>query len=455
MPNPPALYRRPVRLDLPGLAVEPRAIAELKPNGRNARKHTVAQIDKLGRSIALFGFTAPVIIGSDDVVLAGHARLLAAEKAGLTHVPTISLGHLKPEEQRAYMLADNKLAELATWDDAILKVELADLATFDFDFCFTDLGFDTAELDRLTVDFTGGDGDHLDDIPALGDVAVSRLGDVWLLGPHRLLCGDARDAASYTALMAGEQARVVFTDPPWNLPVVGHIAKRNSKRREFPMASGEMTQAQFTTFLTETLGHAADAAMDGAIVFVVIDWRHVGELLAAGAAAIGELKNICVWVKQNAGMGAFFRSQMELVPVFKKGTAPHLNTFGLGKERYRTNVWKYAGAAGFHADRDHDLALHPTAKPVAMVADAIMDVSHRGEIVLDPFGGSGATLIAADTTGRIARLMELDPLYVDVIVRRFIAGGGQARLETTGQPFEAVAADRGALLLLEGSRHGE
>lgn len=447
----PAVFRNSARTGLPGLKVELRPISDLKPNARNARKHSAAQIDKLAAAIRHFGFTAAIIIGTGGLILAGHARLLAAIKCGMSHVPTISLAHLTPEEQRAYMLADNKLGELATWDDDILKLELAELGTFDLGFSFTDIGFDTAELDRLMVDVTGEDDDSQTDdtIPAIGETAVSRVGDIWLLGRHRLLCGDARDSANYEALMAGEQARLIFTDPPFNLRVDGHIAKRGSDRREFPMASGEMTKPEFTAFLTETLGNAAAVSMDGAIHFVVMDWRHLGELLAAGAEAIGDLKNICIWTKPNAGMGAFYRSQHEMVLVFKKGNAPHVNTFGLGTERYRTNVWKYAGAAGFHADRDHDLALHPTAKPVAMVADAIMDVSHRDEIVLDPFGGSGATLMAAEKTGRRARLLELDTLYCDVIVRRFIAAGGEARLEATGQTFDAVAAERAGPLLLE------
>ena len=450
MPKPLVPYRGLSSPNLPGLHVELRAVADLKPNARNARKHPAAQIEKLVATILHFGFTAAIIIGTAGLILAGHARLLAAIKCGMTHVPTISLAHLSPEAQRAYMLADNKLAELASWDEDMLKLELSDLASVDLGFQFTDIGFDTAELDRLLVGSPGGghQADADDEIPAVAETAVSKLGDVWILGRHRLVCGDARDAASYVALMAGEQARVVFTDPPFNLKVVGHIAKRGADRREFPMASGEMTKAEFTDFLTKTLGHAADNAVDGAIVFVVMDWRHLVEVLAAGDAVIGELKNICVWAKPNAGMGSFYRSQHEMVLVFKKGDAPHVNTFGLGKERYRTNVWSYAGASGFHADRNHDLALHPTAKPITLVADAIMDVSHRDEIVLDPFGGSGSTLMAAEKTGRIARLIELDPLYCDVIVRRFIAAGGEAHLEATNQTFNAVAAERAGPRLL-------
>ena len=440
------LYQPP-RPDLPGLNVVARPIKSLKANVRNARLHTASQITKLQKSIKAFGFTAPIIIGSDDEILAGHARLEAARAAGLIEVPTISLAHLKPEEQRAYMIADNRLAELATWDDRVLKFELAELAEFQLDFTLDDIGFDTSDLNRILFTDEGGkiEGDDADDeTPAVATVAVSGVGDVWILGKHRLICGDARMADVYARLMPhGEVARVIVADAPYNVPIKGHVAKRDADRREFAMAVGEMSVAEFTEFLTVTLGHAADHVVDGAIAYVFMDWRHMTEVLTAGEAAIGELKNLVVWAKPNAGMGAFYRSQHELVFVFKKGTAPHVNTFSLGEHgRYRTNVWTYPGASGFHADRDGDLAMHVTPKPVAMIADAILDVSHMDEIVLDPFGGSGSTLMAAEKVGRRARLIELDPLYVDVICRRFIAGGGAAVLEESGESFDVMAAGR-------------
>jgi hypothetical protein len=239
---------------------------------------------------------------------------------------------------------------------------------------------------------------------------------------------------------------MVFTDPPYNVRVVGNVGgKGKIGRREFIMASGEMTSSDFTAFLTQSLGAMAAGSEDGSIHFVCMDWRHMGEMLAAGMAVYGELKNLVVWNKSNGGMGAFYRSQHELIFVFKKGAAPHVNNFGLGETgRYRTNVWAYPGVNTFRAGRDDELASHPTPKSVAMIADAIRDVSHRGDIVLDAFGGSGTTLIAAQKTGRQAHVMELDPLYVDVICRRWGAfSKTPAVLEATCQTFDEVTTDRG------------
>jgi DNA modification methylase len=267
------------------------------------------------------------------------------------------------------------------------------------------------------------------------------------MGEHRLLCGDARDAGAIQRLMAQETARMVFTDPPYNVKIDGHVGGAGkTKHREFAMASGEMSQDQFTRFLTEVLGNMADASCDGSIHFVCMDWRHMSELMTAGGRVYDELKNLVVWTKTNGGMGTFYRSRHELIFVFKKGTTAHINTFGLGETgRYRTNVWEYPGINTFRNDRDDELAMHPTVKPVALVADAIKDVSRRGHIVLDAFGGSGTTLIAAEKTGRKARLLELDPAYCDVICRRFEAYTGKpAILAESGLPWAEVEAERAA-----------
>jgi DNA modification methylase len=247
------------------------------------------------------------------------------------------------------------------------------------------------------------------------------------MGEHRLLCGDARDGEAVQQLMAQETARMVFTDPPYNVKIDGHVGGAGRvKHREFAMASGEMSQDQFARFLTEVLANMADASCDGSIHLVCMDWRHMTELMAAGGAVYDELKNLIVWAKTNGGMGTFYRSRHELIFVFKKGKEAHINTFGLGESgRYRTNVWDYPGINTFRDGRDEELAMHPTVKPVALVADAIKDVSRRGHIVLDAFGGSGTTLIAAEKTGRNARLLELDPAYCDVICRRFEAYAGR------------------------------
>jgi DNA modification methylase len=274
---------------------------------------------------------------------------------------------------------------------------------------------------------------------------VTQPGDVWQLGRHRLICGDAQDADVYARLLGGEQVDAVFTDPPYNVKIDGHVSGLGAtKHREFAFAAGEMSKAAFTAFLQTTLGHAASACRDGAIAFVCMDWRHMGELIAAGEAVFSELKNVCVWNKSNGGMGTFYRSKHEMIFVFKVGTAPHTNTFGLDDEgRYRTNVWDYAGVNTMKKCRMEELEMHPTVKPVTLVADAILDVTKRGATLLDPFGGSGSTLIAAEKTGRTARLIEFDPHYCDVIVRRYEAyTGKRAKLAATGAAFEDVAEAR-------------
>ncbi|PZO40716.1 MAG: DNA methylase N-4 [Alphaproteobacteria bacterium] len=414
----------------------------LTAHSKATRRHPPEQVEKIAANIREYGFVFPIVVGSDNQVLAGHARLEAARQLGLEEVPVVSQAHLSDADQRAFMLADNKLTEDSNWDLKALRAELTSLASLDIKLSLFDLGFKTADIDKafsLNVDDAGPE-----DFQQGEDQAeVSRLGDVWIMDDHRLVCGDATKDETYDLLMLeGDQARMIFTDPPFNQKIVGFVSKRDSDRREFPMASGEMSDEEFTSFLTESLGFASNHLMSGGIAYVCMDWRGIVNVMDAADEVFDELKNVCVWAKPNAGMGAFYRSQHELVFVYKKGKDPHVNNFGLGEVRYRTNVWTYPGGSGFHKDRTADLALHPTAKPVAMIADAIMDVSHRGEIVLDPFAGSGATLMAAIKTGRFARLIELDPQYVDVIVRRFQQGGGEAWLEATGQSFDEVAAER-------------
>ncbi len=378
-------------------------------------------------------------------IVAGHGRVAAARRLGIDEVPVIELAHLSEAERRAYIIADNRLAELAGWDRDILAIELQALTEMDLDFDLEITGFETAEIDLLLDEDAGGNRDPADDVlePSPGP-AITHPGDIWQLGRHKVICGDALDPETHRLLMGEDRARAVFTDPPYNVKIDGHVCGSGKVRhREFAMATGEMDKAGFTTFLRKTLTAMAAVSLDGAIHFVCMDWRHMDELSAAGAEVYSEHKNVVVWVKTNGGMGTFYRSQHELIFVFKVGTAKHLNTFGLGETgRYRTNVWEYAGLNSFGGNQD-DLALHPTVKPVALVADAIRDVTRRGDIVLDGFGGSGTTLIAAERTGRVARLIELDPLYCDVICKRFEDLAGQpARLVGTDQTFADVALER-------------
>jgi DNA modification methylase len=408
----------------------------LKPYANNARSHSPAQIKQIARSIERFGFTNPVLADKNFGIIAGHGRVLAAKSLGYAQVPVLRVSHLSDTEKRAYILADNKLALNAGWDKETLAIELQGLIDAEFDVQLT--GFSIGESDIILNDAheasLAASDEPEDAIPEPGESCpVTRPGDIWQLGRHRLICGDARNAEACAALLQGEKADMIFTDPPYNVPIDGHVSGLGAvKHREFAFASGEMSTEAFTTFLTVTLGQSATLCRDGAIAFVCMDWRHMGELLSAGHKVFTELKNLCVWNKTNGGMGTFYRSKYELVFVYKIGTAAHINTFGLGDGgRYRTNVWDYAGANTFRRERMEDLADHPTVKPVALVADAIRDVSKRGGIVLDPFGGSGTTLIAAEKTGRKARLIEVDPVYCDVIVRRLRRMPASNRFELT------------------------
>jgi DNA modification methylase len=434
-------------------AVEYCPVSQLKPYPGNARTHSRKQVRQIADSIKRFGFTNPVLISDDNQIIAGHGRVAAARLLDIVEVPVLRLSHLSDQERRAYVIADNKLALNAGWDQEILAIELQALIDLEFDVTVT--GFSLAEVD-LVLDSASDAGAHGPEaeaenaLPPMPQHAVSCSGDLWNLGRHRLICGDARKRSDYHALLIEDRVDLIFTDPPYNVPIDGHVCGLGRVRhREFAMGVGEMSREAFTSFLTETLGCAAKRCRDGAIAFVCMDWRHMGELLAAGERVFTELKNLCVWNKTNGGMGAFYRSKHELVFAFKVGTAPHVNSFGLGETgRYRTNVWDYAGISSISSSRAEELAMHPTVKPVALVADAIRDCSKRGDIILDPFGGSGTTLIAAEKCGRAARLIEYDPGYCDTIIARWERlTGKQAILASTGEAFEDVAEGRQPLNL--------
>jgi len=435
------------------LDVEVLAIGLLKPYARNPRTHSDKQINQIANSIRQFGFTNPVLIDSDLGVIAGHGRIEAAKLLGIGEVPTIRLDHMTEAQKRAYVIADNRLAENAGWDRELLALELQYLSDLDLDFDSTITGFETAEIDVLIqgIDLDGT-SDRSDEVPEIDDSVppVTRAGDLWLLGgDHKLLCADATKAESFDSLLQAEKAQMVFVDPPYNVRIDGHVCGLGAiKHREFQMAAGEMSEIEYIEFLKTTLGHLATFSVDGAIHFVCMDWRHCFELTSAGRRAYSELKNLCVWNKDNGGMGSLYRSKHELVFVFKNGTAPHINNVELGRHgRYRTNVWDYAGINTMRAGRMDDLAMHPTVKPTALIADAIFDCSKRHGIVLDCFGGSGTTLLAAEKTGRRGYLMELDPAYVDVTIKRYQKLTGKAATHaTTGVTFvdtQTVRTEKG------------
>jgi DNA modification methylase len=409
------------------LALTYRAVGDLIVDPRNARTHPKRQIEQLRASIEAFGFTNPILADPEGRIIAGHGRLQAAKALGLSEVPTIILSGLSEAQKRALLIADNKIALNAGWDLEILQKELGELASIDVDIDPTLTGFSTGEIDVI---LSASDPDD-EVIPPVPAKPRTRPGDIWILGEHRVGCGDGRDA-EYLQRVIGEGACVdaAFLDPPYNVRIGGHAVAAGS-HREFAMASGEMSEAQFRTFLADTLGAAARLSRDGAVHFVCMDWRHMDSVSAVGSAIYGERLNLCVWNKSNAGMGSLYRSKHELIFVYRVGTAPHLNTVELGKHgRNRTNVWDYASVNSMRGSRRDDLSLHPTVKPTGLVADAIQDVTRHGDLVLDIFLGSGTTLLAADRTGRRFRGLDIDPAYVDVAIERWSAKTGlEPRLE--------------------------
>ena len=426
--------------------IEHRPVGSLTPYSNNPRKHPERQLVKLAASIAEFGLVMPVLIDEDGVIIAGEARVAAAKRLGLTEVPVIVAHQWSKAQVRAYRLADNKLAELATWDADALAIELAAIIEMD-ETPIEILGWETAEADLILegnkkAKTSEDEADEQLEVPA---DPVTRAGDLWQLGRHRLLCASSLEAASWTALLAGEMAAMAFTDPPYNVPVSGHVCGLGKvSHDEFAMASGEMSQGEFTAFLSGFLAVMLPHLEDGAVLDLCMDWRHMGELLAALDANALALLNLCVWNKTNGGMGSLYRSKHELVLIAKKGKAPHTNNVELGKHgRYRTNVWDYAGVNTFSRNRMADLADHPTVKPVALVADAIRDVSLPGEIVLDAFMGSGTTILAAERTKRRAYGIEIAPGYIDVAIRRWeTLTGERAVLACSGQTFAEIAEER-------------
>jgi len=423
-----------------------RPVGSLTPYSNNPRKHPESQLVKLAASIAEFGFVMPVLIDEDGVIIAGEARVTAAKRLGLTEVPVIVAHQWSKAQVRSYRLADNRLAELASWNEQALAIELAAIIEMD-ETPIEILGWETAEVDLLidaTNEVNSSEDEADEQIEEPAD-PVTRTGDLWQLGRHRLLCASSLEAANWSELLAGEMAAMAFTDPPYNVPVSGHVCGLGKvSHDEFAMASGEMSQAEFIAFLSSFLAAMLPHLKDGAVLDLCMDWRHMGELLAALDANTLSLLNLCVWNKTNGGMGSLYRSKHELVLIAKKGKASHTNNVELGKHgRYRTNVWDYAGVNTFSRNRMADLADHPTVKPVALVADAIRDVSLPGEIVLDAFMGSGTTILASERTKRRAYGLEIAPGYVDVAIRRWEKmTGQQAVLASTGQSFAEVAAER-------------
>lgn len=415
--------------------------ATLIPNPRNARTHSKKQIGQIAASIRRFGFVVPIIIDDDRSIVAGHGRWEAARELSATEIPVIRVKFLTETDRRAFAIADNRIAELSGWDENLLAEELSFLLEDGFELEIT--GFSLSDVD-LSIEEATQDREEPVELPDPERDAISRPGDLWLVGPHRIYCGDSREAISYETLLGDERAAMIVADPPYNVPIQGHVSGNGKVRhREFACASGEMSPAEFAAFLRAIFRMCVRFSVDGSIHYQFMDWRHIREILDAGDGVYSEFKQLLVWNKRNAGQGAFYRSKHELICVFKNGRSPHQNHFGLGETgRYRSNVLDYAGANGFYKGRDKDLQAHSTVKPTALIGDLMLDCSRRGDLILDPCLGSGSTLLAAHHTGRRGHGIEIDPLYVDTALGRLTSVSKHSAIHADGRSFAEVAAER-------------
>ena len=402
------------------LTIKWRPPASLIPYANNARKHPRSQIELIAKSIRRFGWTNPVLIGPDGHVMCGHGRLEAAQLLGEALVPTVTLSTLSEEDRRAYIIADNAIAERSGFDNATLRGELIGLHEIGYDLELT--GVDTLTIDTL-LSFDEEDSCKEDDVemPDVPDRPVCRLGDLWQIGDQKLLVGDARDLESYSRLLEGELVQMVIIDPPYGCAIENNVSGGGRvKHKNFIAGAGETSLTVFgQTLIRPSFKAIALHCQSAAIAFVFTDWRAAPHMLDAAKGVFDEVKQLIVWSKTNAGQGAFYRSGHELIYAFKVSPGQHINNFGLGKNgRYRTNVWTYPGANVFRKGRMRDLHDHPTVKNRKMIADAILDCSKPGGIIMDSYLGSGTTLCAAARTGRRGCGIELDPKYADVALRR-------------------------------------
>ncbi|MCA0373958.1 MAG: site-specific DNA-methyltransferase [Proteobacteria bacterium] len=442
IPNqPPNMFTR--------VAVEYINPALLIPNPKSPRKHSPLQIRKIARSIEAFGMVIPVLVDADNIIYAGHACVEATIKLGLPEIPVVKIDHLSKNELNLMMIALNKLPELSSWDNEKLGQLFLELSVLELEVDVELTGFSVGEIDLMIAGEISKSADKADELPKLPQIPpITQLGDIWQLGPHRLICGNSLEAETYVALFndvgKNKLASSIFTDPPYNVKIDGHVSGTGKvKHREFKMASGEMSDGAFIDFLKAACTLMVEFSKEGSLHYICMDWRHLEHLLKAGSAHYSELKNICVWVKDNGGMGSLYRSKHEMIAVYKNGKAPHRNNVELGKHgRYRTNVWEYPCANTFSKQSDEGrlAELHPTVKPVKMVADAILDTTTKGEIILDPFLGSGTTLMAAERVGRICYGIELDPIYCDTIIRRWQNYTGDEAIHVaSGQTFNSIS----------------
>lgn len=419
------------------------APGEIKPRVHAYRKHSPKQVDLIARSLKERGCIEPVLVDSQDRIVCGAAVVEAALQIGFNRLPVVRANHLTDVELRAYALAANRLAEYAGYDEELLAQEIGDITELLADYDLAGLGFEAAEIDKyLGVTSLERDAAAETVPPFMPKARVSAKGDLWILGDHRLLNGDALVPGNYAHLSGGKLAQLVLSDVPYNLGAKTISGNGKVKHEDFVQAAGEMSRAEFTRFLTTAMRCMRDASVDGSIHMIFMSWHYLLEMLRAGAIVYDELKAICTWFKQQGGQGAFYRSQTEFIAVFKNGDEKHINNIMMGRfGRNRTNAWNYAGMNTATKGRDELLAMHPTVKPLDLLEDAVLDCSHRGGIVLDPFVGTGSTIIAAHRTGRVGHGMELDPLYADVALRRIRAATGIEPIRASdGESFSELEA---------------
>jgi DNA modification methylase len=420
------------------------SIEKLTPMPGAPRQHPKSQIQSLIKSFEAFGQVLPILIDGECRIISGHAQWEAAKRLTMPDVMAIRIEHLDEVQVKALMVALNRLGDLSKWDDQALNTILLELHTLDLDFDIEATGFTGIEIE-LRIEGVGAELE--DDEPVIvGDgPMITQPGDVWQLGKHRLICGSTLEPATWATLMGEDRATIIVSDPPYNVPINGHVSGLGQhKHRDFAMGVGEMTGIEFTAFLQSAMTLAHQWSAPGSVHYWCMDWRHVVEIGSAGNAVYERFLNMAVWAKNQPGMGSFYRSQHELIFVFAKDGAPSRNNVQLGRfGRSRSNVWSYPSAASLArtAEEGNPLGMHPTVKPLALICDMLLDASNKGDIVADPFGGSGTTLVASEKLGRAARLIELDPAYCDTIIRRWQHWTGEAAIRAADDmAFAALEA---------------
>jgi DNA modification methylase len=421
--------------------MENRKPTELKSGRYEFNKYSDKHVDYVVGCLEDFGFINPAVIDDNDFILTGHSRVKAAIKAKMKKIPVIRVSHLSDMEKSRYSISHNLLSRLPKLDHEKLARKTEKIHKAGGDKAIKRMGMTMQDFHALMASQTKtkamkeGDGNDI-----ASDVQVTKPGDLWLLGNHRLFCGDSRDQESYRILMDGEKARTVLTDPPYNLDI-SQIKVDRGSHTNFNMGSGEMTSDEFTDFLRLVIENMADNLIDGGLLYIFMDARHTPEIVQAYADMKLKMLNICIWNKEAAGMGSFYRHQHEMVHVLKKGNASHVNNIRMGKfGNSRSDVWSYPRVKKSFGSGE--LSFHPTVKPMQLIADAIIDCSYKGDIILDPFCGSGTTIIAAENTERRGFGMEISPFYCDQIIHRFERCTGQKVIHAdSGKSFQALSRE--------------